>query len=300
MADPPDSDERRHRTANRSTVRRFAAHPAGLVGLVVLVAVLLGAAAGGRLWRYHYDQITPEFSSAPSLQHPMGTDTPGHDVLAQVLRGMQKSVQVALVVALVSTVIGVAVGGAAGFFGGATDSVLMRLADVVLIVPGVAVLAVLAASIQDVSGNWVLLSLILAMLLWARSARVIRSAVLVLREEGFVEAARAAGAGPGRILLHHVLPGAAGTIITSATLTVAVAIQAEAALSFLGLGITAPDTSLGRLVAVGSGSATTRPWLFYFPGLVIVVVVVALNFVGDGLRQALDRVADIGGTGFGP
>ena len=127
----------------------------------------------------------------------MGTDTPGHDMLALVLRGVQKSVQVALVVAVLSTLIGVVVGGLAGFFGGVVDNLLMRLADVVLIVPGIAVLAVLAASVQDVEGNWFLIGLILSALMWVPTARLLRAAVLSLREEAYVEAARAAGAGPG-------------------------------------------------------------------------------------------------------
>lgn len=287
---------------SRSTagLRRFTAHRLGVAGMVVVAAVLLAAAVGGRVWRYHYDEITSEFSTPPSWQHPMGTDTPGRDVLALVLRGAQKSVQLAFVVAALSTVTGVAIGGLAGYAGGVMDSILMRMADVVLIVPGVAVLAVLAASVQDVKGNWLLIGIILSSLMWVPIARVVRAAVLSLREEGYVEAARAAGAGPGRIIVRHVLPGATGVVITSATLTVAGAIQAEAALSFLGLGVTSPDTSLGRLVASGLSAATTRPWLFYFPGLAIVVLVLAVNFVGDGLRRALDRTGDLAGPRFGP
>jgi len=283
-----------------TTLRRFAGSRIAVAGLVLIVVLIGAASVGGRIWRYDYDEITAEYSSAPSWQHPMGTDTLGHDMVALVLRGMQKSEQVAVVVALLSTVLGVAVGGTAGFFGGVVDNVLMRLADVVLIVPGIAVLAVLAASVQDVKGNWLLIGLILSALMWVPTARLLRAAVLSLREEAYVEAARAAGAGPGRIVLRHVVPGAAGIIITSATLTVAAAVQAEAALTFLGLGITSPDTSLGRLVARGLDSATTRPWLFYFPGLTIVVLVLAVNFVGDGLRRALDRAADVAGPRFGP
>lgn len=263
-----------------------------MVALVVILVFLAGAAAGGRVWRYDHDEITAEFSSAPSWQHPMGTDTPGHDVLALVLRGVQKSVQVALVVAVLSTLVGVAIGAAAGYFGGVLDGILMRLADVVLIVPGIAVLAVVAASLQDVSGNWFLIGLLLSALLWVPTARVVRATVLSLRETLYVEAARAAGAGPWRILVRHVLPGAAGAVITSATLAVPAAIQAEATLTFLGLGITSPDTSLGSLVAKGLSAATTRPWLFYFPGLTIAVLVLAVNLVGDGLRRAFDPAGE--------
>ncbi|HTJ74503.1 MAG TPA: ABC transporter permease [Acidimicrobiales bacterium] len=282
-----------------TTLGRFVAQRSGLFGVALLLALLFGAGAGGRLWRYHYDDITAQYSSAPSSQHPMGTDTIGHDVLAQVLRGLQKSMEVAVVAALVSTAAGVVIGGVGGYFGGVAEGLLMRLADVALIIPGIAALAVLAASVQDVPGNWLLIALILSALLWARTARIVRAAVASLREEAFVEAARACGAGPGRIIARHILPGTAGLVITAATLTLATAVQAEAAMTFLGLGITLPDTSLGRLVAVGAQSATTRPWLFYFPGLMIVVVVVATNFVGDALRRALDRRADVG-SALGP
>jgi peptide/nickel transport system permease protein len=292
----PSKGVGRHRN---TTVGRFVAQRSGVFGVVLLVGVLFAAGAGGRLWRYHYDDITAQYSSAPSSQHPMGTDTIGHDVLAQVLRGLQKSMEVAVVAALVSTAAGVVIGGVGGYFGGLAEGLLMRLADVALIIPGIAALAVLAASVQDVPGNWLLIALILSGLLWARTARIVRAAVASLREEAFVEAARASGAGPGRIIARHILPGTAGLVITAATLTLATAVQAEAAMTFLGLGITLPDTSLGRLVAVGSESATTRPWLFYFPGLAIVVVVVATNFVGDALRRALDRRADAG-SALGP
>lgn len=284
----------------RSTLRRFLAHRVAVAGLVILLFAIAGATVGGRAWRYDHDEITSEYSSPPSWQHPMGTDTPGRDMLARVLRGVQKSVQVGLVVAALSTLLGVAVGGAAGYFGGAVDGLLMRLADVVLVVPGIAVLAVVAASVQDVRGNWFLVGLILSALFWVPTARVLRATVLSLREEGYVDAARAAGAGPWRILAHHVLPGAAGAIVTSATLAVPAAIQAEAALTFLGLGITSPDTSLGGLVADGLSAASTRPWLFYFPGLAIAVLVLAVNFVGDGLRRALDHAGDLAGPRFGP
>lgn len=282
-------------------MRRFAAHRVGLAGVVLVLVVLAASAVGGRVWRYEYDEVTAEFSSPPSWQHPMGTDTPGHDVLALVLRGAQKSTQIALVVAALATLLGVFVGGVAGFFGGAVDRLLMRLADLVLVVPGIAVLAVLSASVQDVQGNWLLIALILAALMWIPIARAVRAAVVSLGEEDYVEAALATGAGPGRILLRHVLPGAAGVILTSATLAAASAIQAEAALTFLGLGVTPPDTSLGRLVDSGLNSAATRPWLFYFPGLAIVVLVLAVNFVFDGLRRALAPGAgDVGGPRLGP
>lgn len=271
----------------RLAARRFLSHRVAVASLVVLVLVIVGSLVGGRLWRYGVGDITGEFSTGPSWQHPMGTDGIGQDVLALVLRGAQKSVQVALLVALLATTFGTLVGAVAGYYRGVVDGILMRLTDVVLTIPGIAVLAVVAARAHE-SGSWLLVAFVLSFLAWAQAARVVRAVFLSLRERPFVESARAIGAGDGRIIWGHLLPNAAGPIIVNATLTVAFAILLETALSFLGLGIRRPDTSLGLLIADGQAAATTRPWLFYFPGLVIVLITLSVNFVGDGLRHAFD------------
>ena len=259
-----------------------------MTGLVTLVIIVIGTVVVGRLWRYGYAEITDDLSAPPSWRHPMGTDGLGRDLFAQVLRGTQKSLQVGLLVAFVSTAVGTAVGCVAGYFRGLVDHLLMRFTDVVLAVPGIAVLAVLAGSVQGRSGNWFAIALILAALSWTGLARIVRSVVLSLREQEFIEAARATGAGSGRIVIRHVLPHLSGPVTVKASLTVGSAILAEAALSYLGLGITSPDTSLGRLIETGQQSANTRPWLFYFPGLVVMSIVLSVNFLGDGLRDALD------------
>jgi peptide/nickel transport system permease protein len=272
----------------RATARRFGAHWLAPASLLILMIVAGVALVGGRLWRYGYADITPQFSTPPSWDHPMGTDGVGHDGLAQVLRGAQKSLQVGLLAALVSTAVGVAVGMAAGYYGRWVDSVLMRFTDLVLTVPAIAVLVVLAGRVRGTAGNWLAIALIVAAMSWMGTARVVRAMVLSLREQEFVEAARAVGAGSGRIMLRHLLPHTAGPVIVRATFAVGGAIFAETGLSYLGLGISPPDTSLGSLVAAGQSAATTRPWLFYFPGLFIAVVVLTINLVGDGLRDALD------------
>ena len=269
-------------------LRRFVADPLAPACLVVLVVLAAAALLGGRLWRYGYADVTPEFSTPPSWAHPMGTDGVGHDGLAQVLRGAQKSFQVALLAAMVSTVLGVAVGMAAGYYRGLVDTVLMRVTDLVLTVPGIAVLVVLAGRVRGASGNWLAIALIVAALSWTGTARVVRAMVLSLREEAFVEAARAMGATSARIMVRHLLPHAAGPVVVRATFAVGAAIFAETGLSYLGLGISPPDTSLGSLVAAGQTAATTRPWLFYFPGLFIALIILTVNLVGDGLRDALD------------
>jgi ABC-type dipeptide/oligopeptide/nickel transport system permease subunit len=276
------------RSQTQMIVRRFLAHKLAVGSLVVFLLVVVASLIGGRIWRYGYAEITPEFSSPPSLKHPMGTDSIGHDSMAQILRGAQKSVQVALMVAFLSTTIGALIGALAGYYRGWIDSALMRFTDLVLTIPLLAILAVLAANVADKAGNWFFIGLVLALVLWTSIARVVRGTFLSLREKEFVEAARALGASDARIMFRHLLPNATGSIIVNATITVAVAILLETALSYLGLGIRPPDTSLGLLVSEGQQAATTRPWLFYFPGLIIVIIALTVNFIGDGLRDAFD------------
>jgi ABC-type dipeptide/oligopeptide/nickel transport system permease subunit len=279
--------EGKARSQTRMVIRRFARHRLAMASLIILLLLILTALIGGRLWKYDYAEITPEFSTPPSWEHPMGTDGPGHDTFAQVLRGAQKSVQIMLLVALFSTAIGVTVGAIAGYYGGMIDAILMRLIDLVLTVPTLAVLAVLANKVRQ-SGSWFGIAVIIAALVWTTIARVVRAEMLSLREKEFVEAARAAGASDRRIIFRHLLPNIVGSIIVAATLTMAAAILIETTLSYLGLGIKVPDTSLGLLVSDGQSAAQTRPWLFYFPGLFIIVIVLCVNFIGDGLRDAFD------------
>ncbi|MDQ3758077.1 MAG: ABC transporter permease [Actinomycetota bacterium] len=294
MPDPPvaGAHEREFTVEARSQWRtvtgRFLSHKLAVGSLVVLLLLMVVALFGGRFWRYGYAEITPEFSTGPSWQHPFGTDGIGHDTLAQVLRGAQRSVTIALLVALVSTTFGTLVGALAGYFRGRVDTLLMRVTDLVLTVPSLAVFALLSNRYADRPNGWLFLSFIIAGVLWMTVARVVRGTFLSLREKEFVEAARALGAGHARIVLRHLLPNAVGPIIVNATVTVALAILVETSLSYLGLGVRLPDTSLGLLVSDGSAAAQTRPWLFYFPGGVIIVIALTVNFVGDGLRDAFD------------
>ena len=259
-----------------------------MVSLTVLVMVVVATVLGGWLWSYDHGQITDDISSSPSWRHPMGTDGLGRDLFAQVLRGTQMSLAVGLVVAVLSTTLGTLVGAAAGYYGRWVDSALMRLTDVVLAVPAIALLAVLARWVQSASGSWMAIALLLSLFSWMGIARMVRSIMQQLRESEFVEAARATGASGGRILFRHLLPHATGVIVVKASLAVGAAVLAETTLSYLGLGISPPDVSLGRLVEAGQQSASTRPWLFYFPGLAILLMVLTINFVGDGIRDALD------------
>jgi ABC-type dipeptide/oligopeptide/nickel transport system permease subunit len=289
---PATTTEREFTVVRRSqtqmVLRRFMAHKLAVGSLVVFIVVVIISLVGGRFWKYGYADITDEFSSPPSWEHPMGTDDIGHDTLAQVLRGAQKSVQVALLVAFLSTTLGAVIGALAGYYRGWIDSGLMRFTDLILTIPSIAILALLASTVADQAGNWFFVGLVLSVLLWTYIARVVRGTFLSLREKEFVEAARALGASDARIMFRHLLPNATGSIIVNATVMVSVAILTETALSFLGLGIRPPDTSLGLLINTGIQAATTRPWLFYFPGLFIVIIALTINFIGDGLRDAFD------------
>jgi glutathione transport system permease protein len=268
--------------------RRFLHHRLAVGGFLVLFLVVFLALFGGKIWHYSYTFQSNDLSQAPGLKHPFGTDELGHDTFARVLRGANKSVVIALLVATMSTAFGTLVGAVAGFYRGWIDTLLMRFTDLMLTIPTYAAAAAIAYQFGNRSNGWVYLAVILAGFAWMIVARIVRGVFLSLREKEYVEAARALGASNRRIIFRHLLPNAVGPIIVNATLVVAAAILAETALSYIGLGIQPPDTSLGQLVAVGEQAATTRPWLFYFPGLFVIVIVLSINFVGDGLRDAFD------------
>jgi len=301
---PLEQPEREFTVAARSqwsmVTRRFFRHKLAMISLAILMFMILVAGVGGRIWKYSYSDITPEKRKPPTMDiipwidgdglswgdHPFGTDTVGKDMFALTLRGTQKSLQIAFVVALLATLFGILVGGVAGYFGGAIDSILMRLVDLMLVIPLVAAGAVLSKQVEG--GQWWFLAVILAVFSWMALARIVRGEFLGLREREFVEAARAVGARDGRIIFKHMLPNVVGSVIVAATLTVASAILVETALSYLGLGVKAPDTSLGLLVSQNQSAFKTAPWLFWFPGLAIITICLCVNFVGDGLRDAFD------------
>jgi peptide/nickel transport system permease protein len=280
----------RERTQTQLVLRRFRRHRAAVTSLVAFVLVTLFAFAGPLLWHYSYADITDDLSQSPSARHPFGTDLIGHDTFAQVMRGTQQSIKIALAIAVIGTVFGTLWGAIAGLYRGKLDFLMMRLVDVVLTLPSIAVAAAVAA--QGVGqSQWWAIAVVLGALTWPYVSRVVRGVVLSLREQEFIEAARALGAGNVRIILRHLLPNALGPIIVTATLTIATGILGEAALSFLGVGVQVPDTSLGLLVSINKDAVNTRPWLFYFPGLFIIVIALTINFIGDGLRDAFDPKA---------
>ena len=269
--------------------RRFFRHRLAMASLVVLLGFGVVAIFAEQLAPYAYDELDLAYTNqAPTTNatHWFGTDQLGRDYLSRVIFGVQTSLWVALLVALLSTAIGTAIGAIAGYFGGWMDNLLMRTTDLVLTVPGLAVLLVAAAYWGG--GDPLRVAVILALLFWTGIARIVRGVFLSLREKEYVEAAKASGSGDTRIIIRHMIPNTLGPIIVNTTLVVAAAILVEAALSFLGFGVQPPIPALGKLIADGQSSGLQLWWLVTFPGLTIVAIALAVNFVGDGLRDALD------------
>jgi len=265
---------------------RFFRHRLAMGSLIVLIIVFGAGALANYVAPYSFSQIDlTNILAAPSSQHWFGTDEIGRDEFSRVIYGIRTSEEVGIFVAILSSWIGLIVGAIAGYYGGWMDNLLMRITDLTLTLPFLAILLV-ASALLGQGSQW-RVSIILALLLWTTLARIVRGLFLSLREKEYVEAAKAAGAGDTRIMFRHILPNTLGPIIVNGTLAVATAILIEAALSFLGFGIKPPTPSLGVLVAGGQ----TNPqqwWLTIFPGLMIVLIVLCINFVGDGLRDALD------------
>jgi peptide/nickel transport system permease protein len=267
--------------------KRFFRHRAAAVSLVVFVLLLLFAFVLPYFWKYKYNGLfipVNDINKGPSLSHPFGTDST-HDEMALVMRGTSQSLKVAFIIAFVGTGAGAIWGTVSGFLGGIVDSALMRFADLVLTIPALALAAALAHS---GGGSLVQIGLVLAAVSAPYVARVVRGVVLSLREREFVEASRALGASNVRIMVRHLLPNTVPVLIVNATLLVAAGILLETALSYVGFGVQPPDTSLGLLITTAQGAFDTRPWQFYFPGLFIILIALTVNFIGDGLRDALD------------
>jgi len=286
----PESPENEREVGARSQLqlaaRRFIRHRMALIGLAIFLLLTIGAFVIPLFWKWSYSAITPQYATGPSASHPFGTDTIGHDLFAQVLTATQTSLKTAFIVTVIATIVGTVIGAVAGYYGKLADAALMRFTDLVLTVPLLAVLLVLANTLSNANYFWI--AIVVASVLWTYLARLVRGTFLSLREHDYVIAARAIGARDRRIIFRHMIPNAAGPIVVNATLTVANAILIESALSFLGLGIQPPEVSLGSLINSGQGAATTEWWLFAFPSAVLVLIILAVNFVGDGLRDALD------------
>lgn len=265
---------------------RLRRHPMAALSLGVLAAVTLSCLVGPWFVPYEADAVQLDaIRQPPSPAHLMGTDDLGRDILIRVLQGGRFSILIGVLAAVLGTGVGTLFGAVAGYAGGRTDNVLMRITDVAYAIPTLPLLIVLASY---TGADPVSMALIIGGLSWMTTARVVRGEVLSLKEMAFVEAARSLGAGPGRILGRHILPNALGPIVVGATLAVGNAIVIESSMSFLGLGVQPPTPTWGNMLMDAQSSMTTTPWLTIFPGVAILAVVLAVNFLGDGLQDALD------------
>ena len=293
--------EQKSYSQGQLVLRRFLRHKGAMASLIVLIFIAvvaftsIGIGPFPGWWDKDYKKAAdflnagrPTLSMFPFAlgEHPFGQDNAGKDYFALTMRGTQISLIIAFTVGILSTVIGTILGGLAGYFRGWVEAVIMRMTDLVIIIP----LLVLAAVLGKIAGSLGVMGLavMLGLVTWTGLARLVRGEVLSLREREFVASARAIGTGSGRIIFRHILPNTIGVIIVSATLAIASAILLETALSFLGFGVRPPNVSLGTLISQYQNAFTTRPWLFWWPGLSILAIALSVNFIGDGLRDAFD------------
>jgi peptide/nickel transport system permease protein len=281
---------------------RFRRHRMAMVGLVMLGMLIAYILIGSLVFTEAFANFnnTRIRVQPPSLEHPFGTDEIGRSVLARTIYGGQISLIIGLLSVLLSITVGTAIGVIAGYYGKLADSVLMRFTEAVLSLPTLLLLLVMAkffgGRIPDLalfgrtfSGSVIVIILIIGLTSWTYLARLVRSSYLTLKEQDFVLAARALGASDRQIMLRHILPNAMAPILVAATLGIANAILQEAYISFLGLGVQAPTATWGSMMQGATGAITRGQWwLWFFPGLLIVLTVLGINFLGDGLRDALD------------
>ncbi len=281
--------------------KRFRGHTGAMVSIAVLAVVVVlaltsvGVGPWHGWWKYtHTDIPALQNGGRPTLslwpfslgEHPFGQDTVGRDYFAMTMRGTQISLFITVLVGVISAAVGVVIGASSGFFRGPVETVLMRFTDVMIIIPALVAAAVVGQNAKD--GGVIMLGAFLGLISWTGMARLVRGDFLTLREREFVDAARLAGASNPRIIFKHILPNAVGVITVNTTLLMSAAILTETSLSYLGFGVQSPDTSLGKLISENQAAFSTRPWLFWFPGLFIITVCLCINFIGDGLRDAFD------------
>nr|WP_232247939.1 ABC transporter permease [Kitasatospora azatica] len=277
----------------RLVLTRLLGAPGVLVGGTLVLLLFLLAFVGPYFTHWTYtDTDYGALRQPPSDAHWFGTGGLGQDVYAQTLRGLQKSLIIGLLVALLSTVLAGLVGACAGYFGGWTDRLLIFFVDLMLVFPSFLIITIISPRLR--SAGWIAFVVLLAAFNWMITARVVRSMTISLKQREFVRAAQFMGVRPLRVIVRHILPNCASYLIVDATIAVGSAVMSETALSYFGFGVKAPDVSLGTLIADGTEAAPTYPWMFYFAAGLLVLFVLAVNLIGDGLRDALDPTADAG------
>jgi glutathione transport system permease protein len=274
----------------RVVAGRFFGSLQGRIGFALLGLIFLLAFAGPYVGRWTYtDQDFTAFLQPPSLAHWWGTLQTGADVYAVTLRGMQKSLIVGLLAAVIGTTLAAVVGAFAGYFTGWADRSLTWVTDLMLVLPAFLILAIMSPLFE--SGQWLVFVLVLAVFLWMVTSKIVRSMTISLKEREFIQAARFMGVPPVKIIFRHIIPNMSSLLVVDATLNVSAAILTETSLSYFGFGIQPPDVSLGSLIADGTRTAIYAPWTFWFCSGLLIVMVLAVNLVGDSLRDAFDPTA---------
>ncbi len=282
-------------------VRRFRRHTMAMVGVAVLILLVLYSFGGS----FFFTEAQANFTETgnrlqnPSQAHPFGTDTIGRDTFIRTIYGGQISLLIGLSAMLVELIIGITVGALAGYYGKWIDSLLMRITEAWLNIPALFLLLIMAKAFggkipeieflgRSFSGSVVVIILIIGVTSWMYLARIVRAEFLSLKEKDFILAARESGSPNWRIIINHILPNTVAPIIVAATLSVANAILLESYISFLGLGVQPPTATWGNMLEGAHGYIESSPWLWFFPGMFILLTVLSINFIGDGLRDALD------------
>jgi peptide/nickel transport system permease protein len=280
---------------SRLVLRRFLRRRLAVAGLFLVALFFVFAYLGPFVYKWQYNQLDFQaFLQPPSSEHWFGTTQNGFDMLALTMRGMQKSLIIGLIGAVLSTGIAAVAGAAAGYFSGWTDRVTIALIDLLLVLPSFLIIAILSPIFSG--RTWLVFVLLLSAFQWMITARVVRSMTLSMKEREFVYAARFTGVSNWRIIVRHILPNMSSFLIIDATINVSSLILSEVGLSFFGFGVQPPDISLGTLINDHWQSASTpNGYQFYLPAFLLILLVLAVNLVGDGLRDALDPNAGIGG-----
>lgn len=264
----------------------FRRHKLAVAASIIFIVMLVACFAAPVIAPYKFDAINlGAIRRPPSLDHLMGTDDLGRDLFTRILYGGRISIMIGIMSAFVGTFLGVLIGGIAGFYGKTIDNVLMRFTDIVYSIPSLPLLIVLSSFTNSALPTIVL---VIGFLSWMATARVVRASVLSIKEKEYVEAARMIGAPDRVIIWKHIIPNISGPIIVGATLGVGGAIITESSLSFLGLGVQPPTPTWGNMLMDSQATMASDPWLTIFPGMAILFIVLAVNFIGDGLQDALD------------
>jgi peptide/nickel transport system permease protein len=286
-------DAERRQTRLGLVARRFVRRPLALIGLLSLVTLFAVAYLSPYVSTWQYNQLDSNaFLSPPSEAHIFGTTQTGFDMFALTMRGLQKSLIIGLLGAVMSTALAAVVGACSGYFGGTSSAVLLGFVDLLLVLPSFLIIAILSPLFRD--HTWFVFVFLLAAFQWMVTARIVRGLTLSLKEREFVKAARFIGVPAWRIILRHVLPNMSSFLIIDATVNVSALILAEVGLSFFGFGVQPPDVSLGTLIGDHASAALAYPWEFYVPSSFLIALILSINLVGDGLRDALDPNASVG------